>query len=163
MPLRYLTIDRILSKDVLIQNIKSFTKTLENKIALQSELSAKESLKIKEFEGDFVKDTVFHLVSVSTPIEEFTPIKFNLIFDYENLEQTERCDLKVLHILYLRNNYLFQLPMGHHCEILVECKNHPPQLFKNLPIDSYGSIQLGFCNEEDWPKLKAQLLKSRLK
>ncbi len=161
MKLRYLAVDRILSKDSLTKSGSRLASMLKNKISEREELSTKESQKIEQLEKDILRDNVFRLVSIHTPIEECTPVKFDLVFDYENLNKVEDCDLTVSHILYLRNNYLSQLPLGHHCEVFVECEPNIPELFDTLPIDSYDSIKIGICNKTDWPTIKAELEESK--
>lgn len=159
--MRYLAIDRILSKDDLIRSDSRFSKVLKDKISERRELSFEESQKIEQLEKDILKDNVFRLVSVQTPFEEYTPVKFNLVFDYQNLNEIENCDLTVYHILYLKYNYINQLPLGHHCEIFVECEINNPKLFKRLPIDSYDSVKIGICNKDDWTNIKSQLEESK--
>jgi len=159
--LRYLAIDRILSKNTLIKNGSRLSKVLKNKISERNELTVEESQKIEQLEKDLINNNVIRLVSVYTPIEEYTPVKFNLVFDYENLNQIENCDLTVSHILYRRNNYLSQLPLGHHCEVFVQCEPNIPRLFDKLPIDSYDSVKVGICNMADWPTIKAELEESK--
>ncbi len=161
MKLRYLAIDRILSKDALIKSGSRLSKVLKNKISERNELTIEESKKIEQLEKDLINNNVIRLVSVHTPIEEYTPVKFNLVFDYENLNQTENCDLTVSHILYLRNNYLSQFPLGHHCEVFVECEPNIPELFDKLPIDFYDSIKIGICNKSDWPTIRSELEDSK--
>ncbi|WP_062063007.1 hypothetical protein [Aquimarina longa] len=159
--MRYLAIDRIMSKDNLIESSARISKVLKKIISDRNELSAEESQKIDELEKDIIKENVFRLVSVRTPIEEFTPVKFDMIFDYENLNDTETVNLTVSHIL-LRNYYLMQFPLGHHCEIIVSCESGKPKLFEKLMTDDYDSIKIGFCNQSDWKNIKNQLMESKV-
>jgi len=159
--LRYLLIDRILSKVALIKNGTRLTKLLKDKINERKEISAEESLKIEQLEKDILKDNVLRLVSFLTPIEEYTPIKFDLVFDFYNLNKVEDCELTLLHILFRRDNYLMQLPLGHHCEIFIECEHKIPKLLSKVSMDFYDSIDIGICNKTDWPNIKAELEKSR--
>ncbi|WP_299611384.1 hypothetical protein [uncultured Aquimarina sp.] len=160
--MRYLEIDRILSKDTLIKSGNRLSESLKKVISEREELTDRESQKIDALQKDILKDNVFRLVSVRSPIEEFTPVKFNMIFDYQNLHDIETADLTVSHILFLKNNYLIQFPLGHHCEIFVSCESGKPKLFDRLPIDNYDSISIGICNQSDWPEIKNKLKESRL-
>ena len=158
--MRYLAIDRILSKDKLILSGERLNSVLKNRISDRGELTVEESEKIDRLTTDLHKEEVFRLVSVLTPFEAATPIEFDMVFDHEDLQTTERCHLILNHILYLKNNYLTELPRGHHCEIFVECRGHTPQLFQKLPIGQYDTVKLGICNHEDWPAIKTQLEES---
>ncbi|MGB0869818.1 MAG: hypothetical protein ACPGSD_09490 [Flavobacteriales bacterium] len=162
MRLKFLEIDRILSKNELIKRGNELTKHLKHRISERSVLTTEESLKIDQFEKDILKRNVLRLESIRTPFEESTPIKFDLVFDYENLHVIEHCNLTVLHILFRRNNYLSQLPLGHHCEVFIECEDITPELFDKLPMDTDdGSSSIGVCNKTDWPSIKAEFEESR--
>jgi hypothetical protein len=117
--------------------------------------------KIDDLVGNIGKDEIFRLVSVGTPFEDFTPIKFDMIFSYDDLNVTESVDLTLEHVVYLRNNYLLQLPLGHHCEIYVRINSGRPKLFDCLPVDSYESVKIGICNRFDWTELRSRLEQSR--
>ena len=54
-----------------------------------------------------------------------------------------------------------QLPLGHHCEIFIECEHKIPKLLSKVSMDFYDSIDIGICNKTDWPNIKAELEKSR--
>ena len=160
--MRHLDIDRILSKDCLIRQGHRFGEILKNKIASRSELTDIEIKKIDELTEDIGKDQVFRLVSVRTPFEGFTPIKFDMIYSYEDLNHTESVDLVLEHIVYLQNNYFLQLPLGHHCEIYVKIKSGKPKLFDLLPIDSYDRVKIGICNKSDWTTLRTRIEQSKI-
>jgi hypothetical protein len=160
--MQHLFVDRILSKDVLIREGRRFGEGLKNKIASRSDLTDIEITKIDQLTADIEKDEVFRLVSIRTPFDDFTPIKFDMIFRYEDLDCTESVDLALEHVVHLRNNYLLQLPLGHHCEIYVNINSGRPKLFDLLPIDSYDRIKIGICNKSDWPILRSRLNQSRI-
>lgn len=155
--IQYLDIDRILSKDVLIRQGSRLGEVLKNKIASRSEITDAEIRKIDELTKDIGKDEVFRLVSVRTPFNEFTPIKFDMIFSYDDLDITENVDLVLEHIIWLHNNYLLQLPLGHHCEVYIKSKSGRPKLFDLLPIDSFGRVRIGICNKSDWASLRVRI------
>lgn len=155
--LRHLMIDRMLSKDVFIKKGQRIDDILKTKIASRSQLTDLQIAKIDELGKDIGKDDVFRLVSVHTPFEDFTPITFDMVFSYDDLNVAENVELILEHIVYLRDNYLLQLPLGHHCEIYVKIKSGRPKLFDQLPIDSYDRVRIGICNMSDWSALRNEL------
>lgn len=84
-----------------------------------------------------------------------------MVFSYDDLNVTESVDLVLEHIVFLHNNYLLKLPLGHHCEIYVKSNSGPPKLFDQLPIDSYDRVKIGICNKSDWSTLRNKLEISR--
>ncbi|MFD1002169.1 hypothetical protein ACFQ21_22785 [Ohtaekwangia kribbensis] len=159
--MRHLLIDRILNKKGLIDTGQRLSTILKEKISSRATLSPIENEKIDRFTDDIKNDNIYRLVSVGTPMEDFTPVTFDLIFDMQDLSITEETNLSLEHILWLRNNYLIQLPKGHHCEIFVRCHSGIPELFKLLPIDSYDRIKIGLCNKEDWNEVRNSLIESK--
>lgn len=160
--LRYLAIDRILSKDDLIRPGNSLSQHLKKKLSEKDVLTPKKAQKIEELERNLTNENLVRLVSVSSLFDDYTPVSFDTVFDYKTLENIEHCDITVSHIIHLRNYYLDQFPLGHHCELFVKCKPNVPELFNLLPVDSYDSIKIGICNQADWPEIKSKLTKHRL-
>ena len=157
MKSKYLAIDRILPKENLINSGSRLSIALKSKISRNRKISQAEIEKIDQFGIDILNENVFRLVSVRTPIQDFTPVKFNMIFDYENLDNIENVKIAIEHILHLNNNYLTQLPLGHHCEVFANCLEGKPKLFNKLPINNYDNIKIGICNESDYYEIKNEI------
>jgi hypothetical protein len=155
--MRHLSIDRILSKEALIKQGKEFGELLKNKINSRCPITDLEVKKIDELTRDVKRHEVFRLASIGTPFEDFTPIKFDMVFSYDDLDVTERVDLVLEHVVYLHDNYLLQLPLGHHCEVYVKINSGRPSLFDLLPTDSYDKIKVGICNKSDWMTVKSNI------
>jgi hypothetical protein len=161
MNTKYLLIDRMLSKQQHIENAKTIGEVYKDAIRKSRPITELEINKIDQLTGDITREDLFSLVSIGTPMEDFTPVKFNMIFDFENLERTEDAELTVEHVVWLRKHYLLQLPHSHHCHIFVRSAAGTPRLFETLPIDSYDKIRIGICNKIDWPEIKLQTIESR--
>jgi len=159
--MKYLVIDRMLSKHHHIKNAKTIAEVYKNAIREKGPITELEINKIDQLTKDIADEDLFSLVSVGTPMEDFTPVKFDMIFDLEDLELTEEADLTVEHVVWLRKYYLLQLPHSHHCDIFIRSASGTPRLFETLPIDNYDKLRIGICKKTDWPEIKLQKIEAR--
>ncbi|RZJ99274.1 MAG: hypothetical protein EOO46_22625 [Flavobacterium sp.] len=156
---QFLMIDRIVSKATFH---KESTASAMKKVANGKPFFTEEYENAIDHLFQIVdQNDVFCLVSVSTPMEFKTPYQLDLLFDFYNLEESEKCEISVEHIVYLRNYILPSSQTGHHCLIVVRVYGEIPSLFSKLPVDNYQQIVLGACNYRNWELIKKDFIQSR--
>ena len=95
------------------------------------------------------------MLSHSTPCSIKLPRTIDLIYDWKNLNNYERCSLEILNIS-LRGKIFYETILGHHCDLKVKFDKWYNLLNLSKECNNLD-IVLGFCESEDWPLLKSNL------
>lgn len=104
-------------------------------------------------------ENVLTLVSHRTPCEIKLPKNIEVIYNWNDLNEYEECNLEVLNIK-LSGRIYYQTKLGHSCEIQVKYDNWYNLLNLSMNCDKFD-IAIGFCEKIDWPLIKENISRLR--
>ena len=104
-------------------------------------------------------ENMITLVSHQTPCEIKLPKNIEIIYNWNDLNEYEECNLEVSSIKLSGRKY-YQTKLGHSCEIHVKYDKWYDLLNLSVNCDKFDLV-IGFCEKIDWPLIKENLITLR--